>query len=291
MYKEDCGRFGSFQVNHVVRLRKARKQTLTGKEADAKIDALLTEPEAEQLAEDVQSGKRNRIKPLWHDDYCFSISRSDMAKTKTTPRKPQVICTLCKTEVPPGETYGSHILKCVKSGVKCKDCEKDFKTTDCLEIQTKHQHSTGRGSNKPEQTTSNAAEGTDSDFDIKPDVDVDQDVTIGRVVKKRTAPQPVHAQAKKCNTGVCVQTSSIELMVNGIPACPELKDIGVQVNINVDQSGNSCNHCGITFQDITMYYVHMGCHSMNDPYECNVCGKGCSDRVSFQIHITRDHMK
>lgn len=55
------------------------------------------------------------------------------------------------------------------------------------------------------------------------------------------------------------------------------------------QHGNRCNHCGISFEDEVLYYIHVGCHSHTDPFVCNVCGKQCGNKYGFYSHIMRGH--
>ena len=47
-----------------------------------------------------------------------------------------------------------------------------------------------------------------------------------------------------------------------------------------------CSHCAIVFPDNIMYGLHMGCHAVGSPFQCNVCGKKCSDRHDFMFHFT-----
>ncbi|XP_062613847.1 protein hunchback-like [Saccostrea cucullata] len=55
------------------------------------------------------------------------------------------------------------------------------------------------------------------------------------------------------------------------------------------QSANRCHHCGISFEDEVLYYIHVGCHSHTDPFVCNVCGKQCGNKYGFYSHIMRGH--
>ncbi|XP_072767405.1 protein hunchback-like [Anoplolepis gracilipes] len=48
-----------------------------------------------------------------------------------------------------------------------------------------------------------------------------------------------------------------------------------------------CHYCEITFGNVVMYTMHMGCHGFDDPYTCNICGHHCTDKVSFFLHIAR----
>ena len=47
-----------------------------------------------------------------------------------------------------------------------------------------------------------------------------------------------------------------------------------------------CPHCSIVFPDNIMYGLHMGCHSVIHPFQCNICGKKCANRYDFMFHFT-----
>ncbi|GAB6027154.1 hypothetical protein CHUAL_013912 [Chamberlinius hualienensis] len=46
-----------------------------------------------------------------------------------------------------------------------------------------------------------------------------------------------------------------------------------------------CVHCGIVFPDQTLYFLHKGVHSENNPWKCNICGELCRDKYDFNTHI------
>ncbi|ESN93297.1 hypothetical protein HELRODRAFT_89089 [Helobdella robusta] len=46
-----------------------------------------------------------------------------------------------------------------------------------------------------------------------------------------------------------------------------------------------CVHCELIFSEKTSYYLHMGLHNINDPWQCNLCGLKCSDSQSFSSHV------
>jgi len=47
-----------------------------------------------------------------------------------------------------------------------------------------------------------------------------------------------------------------------------------------------CMHCSIMFPDNIMYGLHMGCHSVGHPFQCNICGKKCANRHDFMFHFS-----
>ncbi|KAL3842292.1 hypothetical protein ACJMK2_020322 [Sinanodonta woodiana] len=46
-----------------------------------------------------------------------------------------------------------------------------------------------------------------------------------------------------------------------------------------------CKHCQIIFLQKAIYYLHMGLHNVNNPWQCNVCGKECIDAIDFTAHV------
>ena len=46
-----------------------------------------------------------------------------------------------------------------------------------------------------------------------------------------------------------------------------------------------CKYCEILFLNKAIYYLHMGLHNVNNPWQCNVCGKACVDAVDFAAHV------
>ena len=50
-----------------------------------------------------------------------------------------------------------------------------------------------------------------------------------------------------------------------------------------------CVHCGISFDDEVIFSIHMGSHSHQDAYTCNLCGKKCLNKYGFNTHILHGH--
>lgn len=46
-----------------------------------------------------------------------------------------------------------------------------------------------------------------------------------------------------------------------------------------------CRHCNIIYSDQIVYYLHMGLHNLNNPWQCNLCGKVCSNAQQFSSHV------
>ncbi|XP_078001223.1 uncharacterized protein LOC144453754 [Glandiceps talaboti] len=48
-----------------------------------------------------------------------------------------------------------------------------------------------------------------------------------------------------------------------------------------------CSFCHIIFPDNVMYTIHMGCHGLKSPFQCNICAYECIDKYEFASHIAR----
>lgn len=46
-----------------------------------------------------------------------------------------------------------------------------------------------------------------------------------------------------------------------------------------------CSYCEIIFLNRTLYYLHMGLHNVNNPLQCNMCGKACDNIHDFSAHV------
>lgn len=60
---------------------------------------------------------------------------------------------------------------------------------------------------------------------------------------------------------------------------------GRQETIHGDRDKPMCKYCEILFFNKAIYYLHMGLHNVNNPWQCNICGKVCSDAVDFAAHV------
>lgn len=52
-----------------------------------------------------------------------------------------------------------------------------------------------------------------------------------------------------------------------------------------DSNNPMCKYCEILFFNKAIYYLHMGLHNVNNPWQCNICGKICQDAVDFAAHV------
>lgn len=46
-----------------------------------------------------------------------------------------------------------------------------------------------------------------------------------------------------------------------------------------------CKYCEIIYLDRTLFQLHMGLHNVNNPWQCNACGRICSNRLEFSSHV------
>ena len=49
-----------------------------------------------------------------------------------------------------------------------------------------------------------------------------------------------------------------------------------------------CQHCSIIFPNVTLYFLHRGFHSSDDPWRCNNCGHRSTDMYDFNTHLMSD---
>lgn len=52
-----------------------------------------------------------------------------------------------------------------------------------------------------------------------------------------------------------------------------------------EETGYKCTHCNIIFNEYSLYSIHAGMHSIKNPWQCSVCGHGCSNKIDFNVHI------
>ncbi|KAL5273553.1 hb family protein [Megaselia abdita] len=49
-----------------------------------------------------------------------------------------------------------------------------------------------------------------------------------------------------------------------------------------------CKYCDIFFKDAVLYTIHMGYHSCDDVFKCNMCGEKCEGPVGLFVHMARN---
>ncbi|KAH3708325.1 hypothetical protein DPMN_067772 [Dreissena polymorpha] len=165
VYDVDCGRKRTNQTAYCDRLRLSVQQVLVGEDRvngqvermieiepgsenntveefnDDQFDQATGRAESNECVDElddwgeVSFHGRKRKPPAWAKDYVFSIfigNMTEMAKTKTTPRKP--LCPMCRTLIPAGEKFEDHLVKCAmtKENVICWLCDKVFKKQEAV---------------------------------------------------------------------------------------------------------------------------------------------------------------
>ncbi|KAL4225386.1 hypothetical protein ACF0H5_016075 [Mactra antiquata] len=53
----------------------------------------------------------------------------------------------------------------------------------------------------------------------------------------------------------------------------------------LEKEAPMCKYCEILFFNKALYYLHMGLHNVNNPWQCNICGKLCSNAIDFSAHV------
>jgi transposase InsO family protein len=183
LYKVNCGRFESFQIIHVNRMRKAKSQSLMEEEDscslsfndDISISDSQADIETNDVTEEVVTNRYGREirKPKFLHDYVCSIFR--MAKTKKTERKQVVkdnqsaLCRVCG-KIFKKSAYMKQHLKRIHAPTKCSQIENthDLNSNNIEDNQREKQTKT--------EGAFNTGDSDESDWDIEPDITIDEPV-------------------------------------------------------------------------------------------------------------------
>ncbi|GAB1608071.1 zinc finger protein Helios-like [Argonauta hians] len=65
--------------------------------------------------------------------------------------------------------------------------------------------------------------------------------------------------------------------------CSNYTDILQELKNKAEQVA-MCKHCDVIFLNRILYHLHMGLHNVNNPWQCNICGKVCNDVHNFTTH-------
>jgi hypothetical protein len=191
----------------------------------------------------------------------------------------------------------------------CYECGKDYKELVYLKRhvkQTGHTQAPSVESAKTPKTPGDDTAGSDSSWDSDPEVGVEEepciDFNVGRIIRKRTAPEPVMAPKKPhlaveqaCSSWMGNEVSCDRPLETAAPDHRSMRRqvptvVGCNVQTQTDEPRvNKCDVCDITFGNQAMMFVHKGCHCVDNPMRCNVCGETCHDAMGFYIHITMGH--
>ncbi|KAH3864231.1 zinc finger protein Pegasus-like [Dreissena polymorpha] len=148
--------------------------------------------------------------------------------------------------------------------------------------------------------------GIERELDSDPEVGVEEDpcidFNVGRIIRKRTAPEPVMAPKKPhlaveqaCSSWMGNEVSCDRPLETAAPDHSSMRRqvptmVGCNVQTQTDEPRvNKCDVCDITFGNQAMMFVHKGCHCVDNPMRCNVCGETRHDAMGFYIHITMGH--
>ena len=101
----------------------------------------------------------------------------------------------------------------------------------------------------------------------------------------------LHGMNRSAGGGASDPSSSVGASMRPSTTCGQLpedeqEDIDV-VDYVLSQSHSlaMCKYCHIIYTDKTIYYLHMGLHNLNNPWQCNLCGKSCRDVHEFSSHV------
>lgn len=59
----------------------------------------------------------------------------------------------------------------------------------------------------------------------------------------------------------------------------------LQLLLQKREHAHVCGYCEIIFLNRTLFYLHMGLHNVNNPLQCNMCGKTCDSIHDFSAHV------
>ena len=71
---------------------------------------------------------------------------------------------------------------------------------------------------------------------------------------------------------------------NNQPVSVRMRSIGTET-----RKGWHCKHCDILFFDSAIYFMHMGLHSPNNVWQCNLCNEAFTEVYSFTSHFINVH--
>ena len=129
------------------------------------------------------------------------------------------MCPVCKEGVPNRQAFSEHVLQCASVRYSCKTCGVTFKKLAYLKQHEKRQHNSGGQDEKsntsaiepkdvqPKNDESDTESSENSDWDNDPEIQFEDqiqheekgderkvnDITTGRIYRKRTNPLPVSA--------------------------------------------------------------------------------------------------
>lgn len=114
-------------------------------------------------------------------------------------------------------------------------------------------------------------------------------VTMDSVQPPPPQKEPLHSSHKSCDTDpedafVCSAVIAPER--NSHQSTPET----AQTTLD-QQLLYKCQYCEVQFVDNILYTIHMGCHTYEHPFKCNICGHVCVDKYDFACHFARGQHK
>ncbi|XP_053393656.1 protein hunchback-like [Mercenaria mercenaria] len=139
----------------------------------------------------------------------------------------------------------------------------------------------------------------------KEDNRVVQDIRTGRIFRKQTRPISVLTPKRKADQKIendqskrikATETQTYEIshvLLKSTETQTENTEIDKEEHKSKDEDRselkNECRYCQIYFKDSVLLNLHLGIHTVNDPFKCNRCGLSTSGRFEFYSHIMWGH--
>ncbi|CAG0892094.1 unnamed protein product [Darwinula stevensoni] len=100
--------------------------------------------------------------------------------------------------------------------------------------------------------------------------------------------QQMHSKGHNPNVSL-IKVSPLKTLLREDPR-PLLHHARIPPSFQSSQLGyhklrHQCFYCGIIFPDQTLYFLHKGFHSENNPWKCNICGEQSSNIYEFNSHL------
>lgn len=92
-------------------------------------------------------------------------------------------------------------------------------------------------------------------------------------------------ESPQSTSGLPVSSTTAEAIERG-----DLDDNDLVTFLLTKGRVHKCVHCHMIFEDASLFLLHNGFHSHDDPFKCVICTTACKDRIDFNCHLT-SHIK
>ncbi|XP_037946862.1 protein hunchback-like [Teleopsis dalmanni] len=121
-------------------------------------------------------------------------------------------------------------------------------------------------------------------------VKVDEHISAGKSMETTAAPTAVASVPPlppsatiNTNSANTSSSSTASSSGNSSNSSSSLFSIALQAGAIYE-----CKYCDIFFRDAVLYTIHMGYHSCDDVFKCNMCGDKCDGPVGLFVHMARN---